>query len=65
MHTICIIVTYLKRTIMKEKTENPITFRPTPSTREALHKAAHKADRSVSKIIEKCVRESLKLDKKR
>ncbi|MDD5013654.1 MAG: hypothetical protein PHW73_00950 [Atribacterota bacterium] len=50
---------------MAEKKEKPITFRPTQSTREALHKAAHKQDRSVSKIIEKCVRESLKLDKKR
>lgn len=47
---------------MEEKKGSPITFRPKESTREALNKLAHEYDRSVSYVVERLIRDALKLD---
>jgi hypothetical protein len=46
---------------MEQKKENPITFRPSPETKEALHKLAHQERRSLSSVIEILLRKSLNL----
>lgn len=47
----------------EKKLEKPISVKVKPSTKQAIDKICHKEDRSISYVVEKCVRKYLGLDK--
>jgi predicted transcriptional regulator len=46
----------------EKKIQKPISIKLKPSTKEAVDKICHSDDRSISYVVEKCVRNSLGLD---